>query len=988
MPADTGSDREGRFGRHLGRWGRARITAMVAPRPWDVGGEAVVLPIGADPRSPSGRWVADFATVLGKDELFARIATVFDHVDDLVPRVRLLDVTLPSAADVPGRRLRVLATRVDTVLADPAEVEDAMRQAVARAQDLGVRTLVVPVFAERDDATARRAVQAMLAIESLPPPVEIETVVLAAGSIEAFADVGGPPVRPQAFANDAATGTDLLDGGIEAGALAEMLLLRELEPPIVLGVLGGWGAGKSFVLHLVAERMKQIRCLPVDKNMAWASDRNNAFAYVGHLYTVHFDAWTYAKSDLWASLMQTIFHELERQLTLEQRLAEAIAPPAPDGKDDDVRAEQRHEKVRMGGALWGVLAELDPLEQRRYLSMLTGPEHAEFERLARDGGAGRLWAEIRRRTEDERKRLAQQSRELERLRLEAARRRAELERQCDEEAAWMAYGSLLRARAGSLFDRVRKVIEGKDENPLAVGPLDRLRAIPHLVLQRPLEFAIVVGVVLVVGGLAWWLVADDARWRAIVAAVTGIVSLVGVWVHAGRAMFGELMKHYGEFQGFVEKVQAVHTEARAVRRKEIVDEDGALKQIETEVVQIEATVTAASKELFGGEFGSLHEFVRARCDGEAYDRRLGPLQGVQADLRELSRTLAPQSEADLGPVRELFPRGPARVALFIDDLDRCPPERVVEVLEATQLLVKTRLFVVVLALDVRFVSRALETVYGGVLSRHGAPSGLDYIEKIVQIPYRVRPIDAQGFSQYLRAQVVIGGDEDAAVPRAIDPVREASKPPVSARGRRDAARRPPTDPDQRLHWQQLPTTVLRFSPAEVALIERCGGELGLTPRAGKRLVNVYKLLKIVWHREPERRPRDAENEQAIVALVALSCAHPTVMREVFSFVETPEFHRPGMLVVDVPAALGPACARSPYHEQQWVRASAAARRILPPGLALAELDRRSFLLAQAFSFVGDAGFDPGDAAHAGFFDPDELGAPKPAAERPRRLVEW
>jgi hypothetical protein len=981
------------FGRHLGRWGRARITALVALRPWEAGGDAIVLPIGADSAEPRGRWLDAFGQTLGKDELVARIVTVFRTEEEVVPRIRVLDVTLPSAPDVPGRRVRVLATRVDTEAGEAAEIEDAMRQAVLRAQDLGVRTLVVPVFAERDDGRARQVIQAMLTIESLPPPVELETVVLAAGSIHSFAEVGGPPVRAQAFANDASTGTDLLDASIEAGALAEMLMLRELEPPIVLGVLGGWGSGKSFALHLIAERMKQIRCLPVDATMAWASHRDSAFAYVGHVYTVRFDAWTYAKADLWASLMQTIFSELERQLTLEQRLAEAISPSDPAGKDENVRAEQRREKVRQGGPLWNVLSELDPAEQKRYLSLLTGPEYAEFERLARDGGAGKLWAEIQRRTEEQRKQLAEQNLQLDRLRLDAQRRRAELERQCDEEAVWMSYGALMRARAGSLFDRLRKVIESKDGDSIAGGPLDRLKAIPHLVLQRPLEFAIVVGVVLAIGGLAFWLVYDDARWRAVVAAVTGVVSLIGVWVHAGKAMFGELMKHYGEFQGFVEKVAAVHTEARSIRRKEVVDQDGTLKELEIEVVRIEASVTAASNELFGGEFASLREFVRARCEGESYDSRLGPLQGVQADLRELSRTLAPQSETDVGPLRDLFPRGPARVALFIDDLDRCPPQRVVEVLEATQLLVKTRLFVIVVALDVRFVSRALESVYGGVLSRHGAPSGLDFIEKIIQIPYRVRAIDPPGFGQYLRGQVAIGDDDDSAVPRVVDPVRDTSKPmvmPAAARGRRDAARRPPTDPDQRLHWQQLPTTVLRFSPGEVALLERCGGELALTPRAGKRLINVYKLLKILWHREPDRRPADQENEQAIVALVALSCAYPTVMREVFTFIDTREFHRPGMLLVEVPTVLAPACACTPYQEQLWARAVAAARRIMPPALKLDELDQRAFGLAQAFSFVGDAGFDPEDAAHAGFFDPDDVkAAASPAPPKgPRRFIEW
>jgi hypothetical protein len=291
---------------------------------------------------------------------------------------------------------------------------------------------------------------------------------------------------------------------------------------------------------------------------------------------------------------------------------------------------------------------------------------------------------------------------------------------------------------------------------------------------------------------------------------------------------------------------------------------------------------------------------------------------------------------------------------------------------------------------VRFVSRALESVYGGVLARNGAPSGLDYIEKIIQVPYRVRPLDAAGFSHYLRGQVAIGDDRDAAVPRPIDPAKEPSKPPLaSARGLRDAARRPPTDPDQRLHWQQLPTEVLRFAPNEAALLEHAGGELGLTPRAGKRLINVYKLLKILWHREPDRRPRDAENERAIVALIALSCAYPSVMREVFTFVETPEFHKPGMLLVDVPTMLAPACARAPFQEQLWTRASAAARRVVPPSLAIAELDRHAFALAQAFSFVGDAGFDPDDGAYSGFFDPDDVSTPPSAAptEAKRRFVE-
>ena len=53
----------------------------------------------------------------------------------------------------------------------------------------------------------------------------------------------------------------------------------------------------------------------------------------------------------------------------------------------------------------------------------------------------------------------------------------------------------------------------------------------------------------------------------------------------------------------------------------------------------------------------------------------------------------------------MFPRGKPRIILFIDDLDRCDePDKVVEVLEAMQLLVKTDLFVVVPAIDLRLTA--------------------------------------------------------------------------------------------------------------------------------------------------------------------------------------------------------------------------------------------------------------------------------------------
>lgn len=42
--------------------------------------------------------------------------------------------------------------------------------------------------------------------------------------------------------------------------------------------------------------------------------------YVGHLYYIKFDAWTFSKQDLWASLMFRIFQALNEQMEIEAKL--------------------------------------------------------------------------------------------------------------------------------------------------------------------------------------------------------------------------------------------------------------------------------------------------------------------------------------------------------------------------------------------------------------------------------------------------------------------------------------------------------------------------------------------------------------------------------------------------------------------------------------------------------------------------------------------
>jgi KAP family P-loop domain len=77
--------------------------------------------------------------------------------------------------------------------------------------------------------------------------------------------------------------------------------------------------------------------------------------------------------------------------------------------------------------------------------------------------------------------------------------------------------------------------------------------------------------------------------------------------------------------------------------------------------------------------------------------------------------------------------GRNRVAVLIDDLDRCSPEKVVSLLEAINLIMDVPGFIFVLALDYDVLIKAVATKYPHV-------SGHEFIEKMVQLPFRVPPL--------------------------------------------------------------------------------------------------------------------------------------------------------------------------------------------------------------------------------------------------------
>ncbi|HEU5352924.1 MAG TPA: P-loop NTPase fold protein [Actinocrinis sp.] len=300
-------------------------------------------------------------------------------------------------------------------------------------------------------------------------------------------------------------------------------------------------------------------------------------------------------------------------------------------------------------------------------------------------------------------------------------------------------------------------------------------------------------------------------------------------------------------------------------------------------------------------------------------RDLETLDTVLADLRR-RHSAAPESNTEI-------PQVPLeRIVLYIDDLDRCAPARIAEVLAAIHLMLALPLFIVVVAVDPRWLCSALSEHHRGLLAVDSdavrAATALDYLGKIFQIPFAVhQPADA-ALGRYLT--FLLSDNQEDHGPRAgVAPLAESAFPPDErshARGDRstngasaDSRTALPTDaPEDRPRpIAAAADTVPDLRPgglilrsAEVAFMQRLGSLL-TTPRAAKRLVNVYRLVRVAIPDDDLQGFVDTGTYQTVQILLAVLVGEPTVASAVFTAIRDAA---PDTDIVDVVEAAGPRCA--------------------------------------------------------------------------------
>ncbi len=862
-----------------------------------VAAEVVIVTRSGEPRVVRGLVTASDPTSLGVE------------IDPVPP-----DDVISGAPILAGGRVIGLVSNATgrRVTAIPVDVIRSVIETVTSA---------APTFAESasgdEGAGAMELASAAAESTSPSPETQSDTAERPAGRAPLLAGAAADTVPTPG--NGRVRKADRLGVTEEVEMLVSVLLAKDTPLPLAVGLFGDWGSGKSFFMALMEERMGELSTMAANKV-------SEAQPYCGNVRTVRFNAWHYVDADLWASLAATLFDELAKDPSVDEADKALV-------KLDEARAEVGTAKIKR----INLERECDDLEKE------TGRATAAW----RPSLAVALHA------------LRNDQDLLSDLKAVAASAEAAAggddasgsDREADAKAA--------DEKDAAAKDNAARVAEalGAAET-LGEKARDARRLFRKEVVRRRRAGLVTLLVFLGVGGLWWWLSHDAGR--AVLAFVVALLAGLTPALAATTRILGLAREAREARERPLELKQEELAKARAAEQiaaREVERRESEVREMRDKGLQ-------------------LQNFVRERAASADYRSRLGVMSQVRHDFEQLVSLIPPASSGKQGPgastsraagdvadpkatretaqqqaalaeeVRKHIP-GVERIVLFIDDLDRCPDDKVVDVLQAVHLLLAFELFIVVVGVDSRWLVRSLNAHFEKLLEEPA-----QYLEKIFQIPYILRPMSTESYRDLIveltpspkkrgdstngrdatgsrpgppglqatggdptAAQSLAPGEPDAtgssdkigtnALPAedsrsaaaegeatdGADESRADYTAPEEHSG--DEAHREAQDQEQEEPPEPPPEAPPALPRSEALFISaeerRVLGELdglSLTPRSTKRLVNIYRMLRVsVPDTEfSDFDPDHGRQFEVVVVLLGILVGCPAEVSDVFSAV--------------------------------------------------------------------------------------------------------
>jgi hypothetical protein len=654
---------------------------------------------------------------------------------------------------------------------------------------------------------------------------------------------------------------DSLDAAIQAKIFATLIVAEDVRPPFALGLLGDWGVGKTFFMRLMQETVASIAGKAAHSELGSRS--------VSRAAQIEFNAWHFVDSDLWASLASHVFDGLAVDLrgpgeTVEdvrRRLRSSIQS-SKRGQEEAAAAIKTAQTVRQTAA-----KALEQAQEER----VRAAANCESHRLKR------VWEAVLSIKPDKTKPDQSDWPDVGELKnkAESAARRLGLTSGIESAKEVQRVYDLLRQlshRGAGLAAALASAFSGK-QLWISTGVvlaalalvlswpwiLDQILAwLGHAGTPREGPFALWLQLTTVVGGVATW----AGRKLTTISSAMGYLEKVQQELRQPRVELPQALKEEEALRATLESADArIATEQRRIE-----EADHQIADAQAEIQRLNAG-------------GVVYDFLDGRVRDSRYLDRLGLISVIRQDFEKLGTLLrdwrkhgsqAPQADREARPIE--------RIILYIDDLDRCPPQRVVEVLQAVHLILAFDLFVVVVAVDARWLERSLNEAYnppavGAPTSRSQEPmhrfSAQNYLEKIFQIPFSLPAMDEAGYRKLvvdmlatprLQVQATETADSDgqksaseSARPTSSLAGRPEEKPPTQESASEAGGKKEPSsdrapmgqpfdtqreraEAAQRIEAMKLEEYEEQFIKAVFRFIQ--------TPRLAKRFVNIYRLVRV------------------------------------------------------------------------------------------------------------------------------------------------
>lgn len=678
-----------------------------------------------------------------------------------------------------------------------------------------------------------------------------------------------PPTLTPYKSDNPDEGYDCLDVSRYASAFATVMAAHSNKPPMSIGIFGDWGSGKSFFMRLMREKTNKI-------TKQTDTDENSQRVFCENVVAIEFNAWHYAETNLWASLVHTILTKLNEAIHEDSNSVEKL-----EQLELARFAKQEAERIKKEFTDKEELAYIH-CEAVKSRFLKKQKEHKEL-LSTKDVLSAVAHEALADHDVDEMLSIAE-----DRLGIKGAKT---MERNIGEINRVIKSAHAQYSEIESTWEWIKK---------------------PHIYKALG-STALLVAMVAALSIYLYSQSIEPVKW--IDAIFTEVTAIVGaVLLHSMPLINGikQAMSRLGSMRSRLDAIVQARQQQRSMALAEAARE---LMNVENELSRANERLELAHNEVLRIEdeiagrssINQIAGMIERRLAGREYEQYLSIISMIRRDFGELSKYFANGNNDDFG-LRKI-----ERIVLYIDDLDRCPSDQVVKVLEAVHLMLAFKLFVVVVGVDMRWASISLHQHYPAHLSSldtndidkdisddkssrqlSQSASAMDYLEKIFQIPFWLPPMEEKASRDMLAALVPVTSasqgegqeEDDRGEVQQQDSRQDDSGGDISAAN---------TNAEEKQGGKQENTEIAAAESLEIVEEERkymlsLAAAIGRSPRRLKRFVNTYRILKASCDPlEREDFVKDSGKSgtyRAVMTLLAITTGAPRAAMQILLALNT------------------------------------------------------------------------------------------------------